>query len=64
MIKEFPKRKVVYLHSNKEDMWDVGGELGLSGDAIDGNFKYALYEVGIELLVNEDGTYRIIGVTE
>lgn len=57
----FPKRTTVYLHSNKDSMWDKGRELGLSDKAISDNFSSCLYEVAFDIEVYEDGTYKIIG---
>ena len=41
----------VYLHSDKETMWELGERLGLKGDALS-MFRHALTEVEIELIVD------------
>ena len=57
-------KKTVYLHGSKEEMFDLGEELGLEGDALS-NFGYALYEVGLELEIDTGtGDYTIVNVTE
>ena len=54
----------VYLHSNKEDMWEKGEELGLKGKALE-EFTYACYEVKIGLEVDEKtGLSEIISVDD
>lgn len=45
-------KTTVCLHSSKEYMYEIGSELGLSGEALD-MFKFACYEVEIELEVDE-----------
>lgn len=56
------KRVEVGLHSSKEQMQDIGEELGLEGDALN-NFRYALYELIVDLEVDmETGDYEIIKV--
>ena len=52
---------IVFLHSNKESMWEKAEEIGLSEEAIK-MFKYALSEVEFTLDVNDDGTYEILEV--
>lgn len=57
-------RKTTYLHSNKEDMYDIGQSLGLTGSALD-QFMYALYEVEFDLEVDTvTGDYTIKNVKE
>ena len=52
----------VYLHSDKDSMFDKGIQLELSQDAL-AEFKYALYEVEFEIEVNKDtGKYEILKV--
>lgn len=58
----WPKKTVIYLHGDKETNWEKGQELGLSDEAISENFRYACYEVGIIVEVNEDGTCQAIGL--
>jgi len=51
-----------YLHSTKEDMYYKGTELGLTGKALE-SFMYALYEVELELEIEENtGKYRIVAI--
>lgn len=57
---EWPKITIAYLHSNKEDMYDLGVELGLSEEALD-EFKYALCEVRLHIAVKEDGSHVTFG---
>ena len=57
-------KKTVYMHSSKEEMGDLGDELGMSDKAMD-EFRYALYEVAINLEINTDtGGYKILGASE
>jgi len=60
----FPYKTVIYLHSNKDSMWEKGLQIGLSEDAISCNFAYCLCEIGIEIEVNEDGSYKILGIKQ
>ena len=60
----FPKEAVVYLHSDMDVMWDLGDELGLCKEAIQENFRGVCYEVKINLIVNKDGTAKIVGVDD
>lgn len=43
---------LVYLHSNRESMYECGKELGLIGDALN-LFAYACYEVKLTVDVDE-----------
>lgn len=53
----------MYLHSDKEDNWDIGEEIGLSEEAISEEFKYALYEVEVDVEVDmETGKTKILAV--
>lgn len=53
-----------YLHSNKESMYLLGEENGLTGEALK-NFSYALYELEVELDVDEKtGEYKILSTSE
>ena len=52
-----------HLHSDKESNYDTAEGLGLSEEA-QKEFAYALYEVEFDLEVNEDGTYKILKVTD
>lgn len=57
-------RAIAYLHSTKEQMYDIGLRLGLSDDALK-LFQFALYEVKFELEVDpETGNARIISVND
>lgn len=60
--KTFPIKTSVYLHSNKESMYDKGKELGLSKEAISDNFSHCCYEVKVNIEVYEDGKYKILGI--
>lgn len=61
--KKWPKRTVVYLHSSKESMFDRGKALGLSEDACH-EFKYCGYEIRLDVEVNKDGTFKVLGLAE
>lgn len=61
---EWPKRTKIYVCSDKDQNWEVGERLGLTEDAIRKNFKYTLMEIAVEIEVNKDGTYKIIGASE
>jgi len=51
----------MYLNSDKDSNYEIGKELGLSDEAME-KFKYALYEVQVEVEVNtETGETEIIG---
>ena len=63
-MSEFPKKTTIYLHSNKEAMYDRGAELGLSEEAIADKFRGCLYELAVNIEVYEDGTYKILSVSE
>jgi hypothetical protein len=55
-------KKTVYLHSDKESMGDVADDVGLVGNAYE-NFRYALYEVELELEIDTiTGKYKILNV--
>lgn len=67
----WPRRATVYLRSSKESMFEAAQDVGLDAgdeeswsDSPAGKFRYALYEVRFELEVEEDGTYRIVSVTD
>ncbi len=60
---KFPIKTSVYLHSSKDSMYDKGGELGLSEEAIE-KFMGCCYELKVNIEVNEDGTYKILSVEE
>lgn len=52
----------VYLHNSKENMWETGETLGLTGEALR-LFIYACVEVKITLRVDEQtGEAKIIAV--
>lgn len=57
----WPKRKVLYVHRDKESNYDLQDELGLSDEAMD-NFRGAGYEVGLICDIYEDGTSTMVGV--
>ena len=56
-------KATVYLHSNKESMWDLGVKLGLTSEALS-LFKYACCEVKVELEVAADGNAVIVAVDD
>lgn len=58
----FPKRIKLYAHRDKESNWSKGEQIGLSEEAIQENFVYALYEVEFDVEVQENGETRIIAV--
>jgi hypothetical protein len=45
-------KTILYIHSEKETLYEIGEELGLTGEALQ-NFSYALYEVDFEVDVDE-----------
>jgi hypothetical protein len=54
----------IYVHKNKEDIWDKAEELGLQGQAKK-DFMYALTEVKLTLEVDMDtGKSEIIAVDD
>lgn len=53
------KRTKVYLHSSKESMLNEGERLGLNPNALE-MFKYACYEVELELEVDEQTGQAVI----
>lgn len=55
----FPKTIEVYLHGDRETMYERGKMLGLVGVPLE-VFSRSLYEVTIELLVEFDGSSTII----
>lgn len=63
MSATWPKTAEVYVHGSKENMWDIGTELGLDGEALN-LFRYALYEVAIEISVNRDGAYKVLSIKD
>ncbi len=60
----WPKTIVVYLHGDKDSNWERGSELGLSEESIKENFRFCCYEVGIRVLVNQDGSTKILGIKD
>lgn len=53
----------VYLHRDKETNLETAEGLELNEKA-QNEFMYALYEVEFELEVNDDGSYKILKVTD
>jgi len=51
----------MYLHGSKEFNYDLGEELGLSEKQME-NFKYALYEVELDVEIDEEGNATILKV--
>jgi len=59
-----PVKAVVYLHSSKEQMYEIGTKIGLSGQALD-LFLFACCEVRLEVLVHPlTGVATIVSVDE
>ena len=55
-------RTTVYVHANKETMFENGERLGLKGEALK-TFSYACYEVAIGLEVDtKTGDAKIVTV--
>ena len=53
------KKVKVFIHSNKDEMYETGKKLGLTGQAL-AKFKYALMEIPVDIEVNPlDGSYVI-----
>jgi len=57
----FPKLVKIPLFASKESNRDAGDLLGLSDEAA-AEFQYALQHVVFELIVAEDGSYKILTV--
>lgn len=55
------KKAIVYLHSDKLSMRELGEEIGLAGEALK-NFMYACYEVRLDLDVDDSGESVITAV--
>ncbi len=54
---------IIYVHSSKDDMWETGEKLGLSGEALQ-VFKHTACEVALKIRVNtETGYSEIIELT-
>ena len=51
----WPKTIKFYLHASKEDNYDKGKELGLTGQALD-DFMYCCYELEVTLVIEQDGS--------
>ncbi len=60
LIDEWPKTVKMYLHGDKDSNWQIGEDIGLSEEAIRENFKYALYEVELDVEVHKDGNIKVI----
>lgn len=59
----FPKRTTIVVTSDKYDNWTTAEQLGLSEEA-QLSFRHALSALEVTLEVNQDGTYKIIEVTD
>lgn len=59
----WPKNAMIYLHSDKDSNYEIADKIGLSNKASD-NFRYCCSEIAIKLEINEDGTYKILGLVE
>jgi hypothetical protein len=55
------KRTTVYLHSDKDSMYETGVKIGLTGEALS-MFSHALCEVRFEIEVDETGLTTIVGL--
>lgn len=74
MSKKVIAKRWMYVHGSKEYSIQTISEMqedGLLDDMTDeefekfeSNFVYALYEVGLELEIYKDGSYKIINVKE
>jgi len=62
-MSDFPTVVNAYIGSDSDNMFELAQEIGLDKEASE-KFMLALYEVKFELLVNEDGSYEIIGISE
>lgn len=60
-MSEWPKRVTAYVHGSKESMRRLGEEAGLSEAALC-RFRYALYELRVELEVQENGDSIVIAI--
>ncbi len=59
----WPRRVTMYVHGSKDVAWDVFHE-SLQGmtEKAGGTFSYTLYEIGVDLEVNQDGTSKVLAV--
>jgi hypothetical protein len=54
----------MYLHSNKDNNWEIGKKLGLEGEALS-LFRFALCEVELEVEVDTNtGNAKILKIIE
>lgn len=60
----WPKKITTYLHGSKDTAYETAMEIGLSEEAYREEFRGLLYEIEFDILVQEDGTYRILEVRE
>lgn len=61
----WPKRVTLFLHSDKEVLWEKGkNEIGLSEIDIGFEFKWALSEVEVVVDVFKNGTYEVVSCGE
>ena len=65
LIKDLtPIEYILYVHSDKESMFEQGVDLGLSDKALE-QFRYVGYEVGLEIIIDpETGKAKMIGVMD
>lgn len=55
-------KKTVYLHADRDSMWELGEELGFEGDVLS-FFSYTLCEVTFEIEVDtKTGKSKILSV--
>jgi hypothetical protein len=59
----WPKTVYAYLHADKEQMSELARAYGLKGEAYN-RFRYALHELEVVILLNEDGSYTIQETSE
>lgn len=58
---QWPKKAVMYLHSDRESNYELGAALGLDNEAQD-LFQGTGYEVQFDLIVNKDGSATLVGI--
>jgi len=60
---QWPKKMTAYLHADKMDKYEWFEQLDM-GEPAGEELTGALYEVEFDMLVNKDGTYKIVEVRE
>ena len=61
---DFPKIIIVEMGRTKEENAKLGRELGLSNEAIQETFAFALEKVKVKITLYKTGTYEIKGFEE